>query len=215
MRVDQRDRDFEALRERLSRLSAASLRINESLDIDTALQAVMDSARSLTHAPFASIITLDDSGQVEDHLVMGFEPGYLERLWQAPQGQTFFEYLNALPGPLRVGQLEEFTKSIGLEEFRSPVALTAFMAAPILHQGVRSGHIYVGSDEPGREFTQEDEETLVMFASQAALVIANARAYREERRARADLETLVNTSPVGVVVFDARTGATGRPSTGR
>ena len=45
-----------------------------------------------------------------------------------------------------------------------------------------------------------------MFASQAALVIANARTHREERQARADLETLVNTSPVGVVVFDARTG---------
>ena len=44
-----------------------------------------------------------------------------------------------------------------------------------------------------------------MFASQAALVIANARRYREEQRARADLETLVNTSPVGVVVFDAGT----------
>ena len=193
--------------DRLSRLSQASLRINQSLDVDAALHAVMDSARSLTHAPFASIITLDDSGQVENHLVLGFEPGYLERLWQAPQGQMFFEYLNALPGPLRVGHLEEFTKSIGLEEFRSPVALTAFMAAPILHQGVRSGHIYVGSDEPGREFTQEDEETLVMFASQAALVIANARRHREEQRARAGLETLIDTSPVGVVVFDMRKGA--------
>ena len=39
------------------------------------------------------------------------------------------------------------------------------------------------------------------------LPAANARAYREERRARADLETLVNTLPVGVVVLDARTGA--------
>ncbi len=193
--------------DRLSRLSEASLRINESLDVDTALQAVMDSARSLTHAPFASIITLDDSGRVEDHLVLGFEPGYLERLWQAPEGEKFFEYLNALPGPLRVGPLEEFTRSIGLEEFRSPVALTAFMAAPILHQGARSGHIYVGSDEPGREFTREDEETLVMFASQAALVIANARRHRDEQRARAGLETLIDTSPVGVVVLDARTGA--------
>ena len=56
------------------------------------------------------------------------------------------------------------------------------------------------------EFTAEDEETLVMFASQAALVIANARRHREEQRARTDLETLVNTTPVGVVVFDARTG---------
>ena len=46
-----------------------------------------------------------------------------------------------------------------------------------------------------------------MFASQAALVIANARTHREERQARTDLETLVNTSPVGVVVLDAATGA--------
>ena len=45
-----------------------------------------------------------------------------------------------------------------------------------------------------------------MCASQAALVIANVRTHREERRARADLETLVNTSPGGEVVFDARTG---------
>ena len=34
-----------------------------------------------------------------------------------------------------------------------------------------------------------------MFASQAALVIANAHWYRDEQRARADLETLIHTSP--------------------
>ena len=193
--------------DRLSRLSQASLHISESLDADTALRAVMDSARSLTRATHAVIITLDDSGQVEDHLALGFEPGDVERLWQAPQAQSVFEYLNALPGPLRVGPLEEFTRSIGLGDFRLPVALTAFMAAPILHQGVRSGQIYVGSNDPGREFTQEDEETLVMFASQAALVIANARTHREEQRARADLETLIDTSPVGVVVLGIRKDA--------
>ena len=46
-----------------------------------------------------------------------------------------------------------------------------------------------------------------MFASQAALVISNARTYRDEQRARAYLETLVNTAPVGVLVFDADTRA--------
>ncbi len=68
------------------------------------------------------------------------------------------------------------------------------------------GTIYVGSDEPGREFTQEDEETLVLFASQAAQVFAHARRHRDELRARADLETLIDTSPVGVAVIDAKTG---------
>ena len=205
--ADQRPPVAEPPGDRLSRLSQASLRINESLDVDTALQAVMDNARSLTDAPYAAIITLDASGAIEDYLGQGADPGDVERLWHAPQGLLFFEYLNALPGPLRVGHLEEFAGSIGFDEFRSPVQLTAFMAAPLLHQGVRSGHIYVGSDDPGREFSREDEDTLVMFASQAALVIANARRYRDEQRARADLETLIDTSPVGVAVFDMKTGA--------
>ena len=47
----------------------------------------------------------------------------------------------------------------------------------------------------------------MLFASQAALVIVNARRYRDEQRPRARLETLIDTSPVGVAVFDARTGA--------
>ena len=193
--------------DRLSRLSQASLRINESLDVETALRAVMDSARSLTRATHAVITTLDDSGRVEDHLALGLDPSDVERLWQAPGGEKFFEYLNALSRPLRVGLLEDFTDSIGLGEFRSPVSLAAFMAAPIHHQGVRAGNIYVGSDEAGREFSQEDEETLVLFASQAAQVIANARRHREEQRARAGLETLIDTSPVGVVVFDMKKAA--------
>ena len=40
-----------------------------------------------------------------------------------------------------------------------------------------------------------------MFANQAAAAIANARRHQDEQRARADLEALVDTSPVGVVVF--------------
>ncbi len=203
---DRRDRQIVALQERLSRLSAASLRINESLDVDAALKSVMEGARSLTGASHSVITTLDDRGRVDGHLALGLDPEELERLWQTAGGPEFFQYLNALPGPLRVGRLEKFAASIGLAGFRPPVSLTAFMSAPMLHQGARAGHICVGSDEPGREFSRADEETLVMFASQSALVIANARTHREERRARADLETLVDTSPVGVVVFDAATG---------
>ena len=203
---EQRDRENQLLRERLARLSRASQLVIESLDLDAALQAVMDGARSLTAAPYAAIVTLDDAGRVDDHPVLGWDPADVERLWQTPQGELFFQHLNAISGPLRVGHLEEFTGSLGLGEFRSPVKLTAFMAAPIVHRGVRSGHLYVGHGKPGREFSREDEDTLVMFASQAALVLSNARRHREEQRARADLETLVDTAPVGVVVFDAATG---------
>ena len=48
-------RENQALRQRLSRLSQASLRIGESLDFETVLQGVLDSARSLTGARYGVI----------------------------------------------------------------------------------------------------------------------------------------------------------------
>ena len=76
----------------------------------------------------------------------------------------------------------------------------------IRHRGVHVGNFFLAGKAGGQEFTSEDEEFLVLFAAQAATAIANARTYRDEHRARADLEALVDTSPVGVAVFDTRTG---------
>ena len=209
MSADQRDREIEALRERLSRLSAASQHINESLDFDQVLQGVLDSARSLTSARYGVMTLLDDGGQVQDFLSSGLKAEESELLWLMPDGLRIFQSLTNISEPMRTPDLAEHVHAMGFTEFTIPlpVEVFRFMAAPMFHRGVRVGHVFVGDREDGEEFAQEDEETLVMFASQAALVIANARAYREERQARADLETLVNTSPVGVVVLDARTGA--------
>ena len=71
---DDLERENQALRDRLSRLSQASLHINESLDLDTVLQGVLDSARSLTDASYALSTTLDGSGRVEDFRVSGLSP---------------------------------------------------------------------------------------------------------------------------------------------
>ena len=204
--VDDQDQQIVALRNRLSKLSEASLRINESLDLDTVLQEILDSARTLTNAQYGVIATLDDSGQVEDSLFSGLTAEQSQQLSEMPGGLKIFEYLSNIPNPLRVPDFASYILSRGLPAFRPPTQMSAFLGAPIRHRGETVGNIYLGKRELGQEFTREDEETLVMFASQAALVIGNARRYRDEQRARADLETLINTSPVGVVVFDARTG---------
>ena len=196
----------EALRRRLSGLSEASLRINESLDLGTVLQGVLDSARSLTGARYALITTVDGMGQVEDFLVSGLTASESQQLWGMRGGLEFFAYLSTLGRPLRVADFGEHVVSLGLPEFRGPAPVSSFLAAPMRHRGESVGNVYVAKSEPGVEFSQEDEETLVMVASQAALVIVNARRHRDEQRARADLEALVDTSPVGVAVFDAQTG---------
>ena len=194
------------LRERLTRLSEASLRINESLDFHSVLQHVVDSARDVTLARYGGVTVLDDAGEFEEFVTSGLTPAEHRALAELPASIALFRELNTTAGPLWVDDLTSYVESLGIPEWRPPVPVTSLLAVPISNGGARMGSIYLTKGEDASEFSQEDRESLVMLASQAALVIANARRYRDEQRARADLEALVNTSPIGVVVFDAKSG---------
>ena len=205
--VERQRGEIAALRERLTKLSEASRRINEHLDFDAVLQDVVESARGLTNARYAGLTVLDDGGRFEEFVTSGLTSLEREQLMAQSGSEQLFRHLNEVDGPLRIDDLAGYTASHGLETLRPPVPVASLLVAPVRNAGARMGSIYLAMGEDGGEFSREDEETLVMFASQAALVIANACRYRDEQRARADLDALVNTSPVGVVVFDAGTGA--------
>ena len=198
--------DIAALQDRLTRLSQASLNINESLDLDDVFRKVLDSARSLTGAHYGVITTINDAGHNNAFLSSGTTPEEHRRLAEMPERHQLFGYLSRLSSPMRVDDFQSHTRSLGMPEFSPLLPVRAFLGAPIRYRGASMGHIYLAKPDGALEFTQEDEETLVMFASHAALAIANARRYRDEQRARNDLEALVSLSPMGVLVFDARTG---------
>ena len=196
------------MEERLSRLSEAGLRINESLDFDTVLQEVVDSARALTASRYGAITIPGEVFRRPTFYASGLTEEEHQGFWDMPGGLGFFEYFIGLEEPLRVSDIDSHVRTLNMPDFLTPVPVSSLLVAPIRHGGAGVGTIYLAHETGGGEFTEEDEKTLMMFASQAALVIANAHRHREELRARADLETLMDTSPIGVVVFDA---ATGRP----
>ena len=198
-----------ALRERLTNLSEASLRITESLDYDSVLREVAHSARGLTDARYGVVVLLDECGGVKDFLSSGMTDAAARQFWELPGGMEILGHLSSAESPLRLPDFHRYVRDLHLPAFNPPFATNAempFLAAPIRHQGRTLGFIYLGDRQDPRQFSQEDEETLVMFASQAGMVIANAQRYRDEQRARSDLEALVNTSPVGVLVFDVSSG---------
>ena len=205
--MSDRDRTADenaALRARISALSAASLRINASLDLETVLNEVVESARALTGARYGAIATIDDAGVPQDFVTSGFTAEEHRKLLEWPDGPRLFEYFRDLPGPLRLADVPDYVRSLGFSTDRLPSK--TFQGTPMHHRGVHVGNFYLVEKEGGEAFTDEDEEVLVLFASQAATAIANARTYRAEQRAHAGLEALIETSPVGVVVFDAQTG---------
>ena len=201
---DQTAAENAALRARISALSAASLRISASLDLETVLNEVVESARSLTGARYGAIATIDEAGVPQDFVTSGFTAEEHRNMEEWPDGPRLFEFFRDLPGPLRIPDVSAYVRSLGFSSDRLPSK--TFQGMPMRHLGVHVGNFYLVEKEGGEAFTDEDEEILVLFASQAATAIANARTYRAEQRARAGLEALIETSPVGVSVFDAQTG---------
>ena len=84
--------------------------------------------------------------------------------------------------------------------------LKIFHATPMRHRDMHVGNFFLAGKPGGDEIAGEDKEVLGPFDSPAAADISNARTHRDERRARSSLEALVDTLPVGVVIFDAKTG---------
>ena len=198
-------REIEALRERISTLNSAILRIGATLDLDTVLAEVVESARGLTGARYGVIATIDEAGvPTQESVFSGFTPQEKQEIFAWPDSDRLFEHLRGLPGPLRLANLAGYVHSLGIAPAR--MFSRAFQGTPMRHRGTEVGHFFLADKADGDEFTDGDEEVLMLFASQAAAAIANARTHRSEQRARADLEALVETSPVGVVVLDARAG---------
>ena len=201
---DNPKRENQASRNRASRLSEALLRISASLDLDTALKETVESARALTRARYGAITTIDDSGQLQDWFVSGLTPEEQQQILDWPDGPRVFEHFRDLPGALRVEDLPGYMRSLGVAG--DLLGTKTFQVAPMRHQAKHVGYFFLGDKEGRPAFTSEDEEVLVLFALQAATAIANAREHREEQRARSELEALVDTSPVGILAFNAKTG---------
>ncbi len=185
-------------------LTDAMLRIGASLDIDTVLREIIDSARALTGASIGIIAAVDETGAPTDGYLSGIDPEKQRELLTRSGNVRLFEHFRALEAPLRHANSTDYFRTLGLGP--SPIPDTAFQCTPMLHRGVSVGNFFLCEKAGSGEFTEADEEVLMVFASQAAVSVANARAHRSERRARANLEALVDTSPIGVVVFDVDTG---------
>ena len=201
---DELRRRIETLEDRISNLCAAVLRVSATLDLETVLREIVDSARTLTGARYGLIATVDDAGQPQDFVTAGLASGQHAVMAAWSDGPRLFAHFRDLREPLRVADLPAYVRGLG---FSTELIVSKTMqCTPMRHRDVHVGNFFLGEKEGGPEFTHADEEVLVLFASQAATAIANARTYRDEQRARADMEALVETSPVGVVVFDGGSG---------
>lgn len=197
-------RENAALKERIATLCSAMLRVTATLDIETVLREIIDSARALSLARYGLIVWTDDGGRALDFVTSGVTAKEKRRMADWPDGPRLFDHFAELQGPLRLDDLPSYVGNLGFST--DLMSSRTVLAMPLRHGDTLVGTFFLGEKAGDLTFTDADEELLVLFAAQAAAAVANARAHRNERRARADLEALIDTSPVGVVVFDAKEG---------
>ena len=156
-------REIEALRERISTLSAAVLRITSTLDLDTVLAEAVESARGLTGASRGAVVIVGDAGAPQDYVLSGLTEEQ-EREAAAWSGHArLYAHLRELPGPLRVADLPGYYRSLGIEPARAPYR--TLLGTPMRHRGADVGSFFLAGKAGDEEFTDEDEEVLVLFAA--------------------------------------------------
>jgi signal transduction histidine kinase len=188
-------------RDRTRALVEAGIALSSELSLDAVLQKLVETAATLTDARYAALGVLDPSGQrLERFLTTGVDDAQRAAIGDVPTGRGILGVLIRDAAPLRLHDLADDPRSVGFPAGHPP--MTSFLGVPIALRGVAYGNLYLTEKAGGADFTDDDEEGVVMLGSQAAVAIENARLYESATRWSAQLESLNEVMNVLVTEFD-------------
>ena len=188
-------------RDRTRALVEAGIALSSELSLDAVLQKLVETAATLTDARYAALGVLDPSGQrLERFLTTGVDEAQRAAIGDVPTGRGILGVLIREAAPLRLHDLAGDPRSVGFPPGHPP--METFLGVPIALRGVAYGNLYLTEKAGGADFTDDDEETVVMLGSQAAVAIENARLYESATRWSTQLESLNEVMNVLVTEFD-------------
>ena len=185
----------------MRRLVEAGIALTSELSLDSLLQRLVDLASDLTGAQYAALGVLDPSGTyLERFVTAGVDDEARARIGDLPSGRGILGVLIRDAEPLRLHDLNTDPRAVGFPPNHPP--MTTFLGVPVALRGVAYGNLYLTEKAGGEDFTEEDQETATVLASQAAVAIENARLYAAATRWASQLESLNEVADALVTEFD-------------
>src|SRR6478735_10595409 len=171
---------------RLRRLVEVGRSLVTVLDPEVVLERLLEVARELTGARYAAIGVLDERRErLERFLTAGIDEDTHRAIGDLPRGRGVLGVLISDPQPLRLTDVGTHPQSYGFPLSHPPMA--TFLGVPLVIEGESWGNLYLTEKDDG-EFTDEDQEAVIVLADWAAIAIRNARLYRDVRERRDELE---------------------------
>lgn len=169
-----------AVESRLRALVEAGIAVTSELSLDAVLQRIVEIAAELTDARYAALGVIDRTGNaLEQFLVTGIDEDVQQAIGDLPVGHGMLGVLIRTARPLRLRDLGAHPASVGFPPHHPPMG--SFLGVPIMLRRVAYGNLYL-TEKRGGEFTQQDEDVIVLLAAQAAVAIENARLYERVER---------------------------------
>jgi signal transduction histidine kinase len=191
---------------RLRRLLDVGRSLISELDPEAVLERLLEVAREVTGARYAAIGVLDERREaLERFLTVGIDEETHRQIGDLPHGRGVLGLLISEPQPLRLADVGAHPRSYGFPLAHPP--MTTFLGVPIIIEGEAWGNLYL-TDKAQGEFTEEDEEAVVVLAGWAGIAIANARLYRTVRERRDELERAIHGLETTTEISRALAGVT-------
>jgi signal transduction histidine kinase len=170
----------------LRTLIALGNSVLEESELELVFERVIGAARELTGARYAALGVLDARRErLERFLTTGIDHDTREMLGEPPSGHGVLGELIRNPEPLRLPDVGGHPRSYGFPIGHPP--METFLGVPILVGGEAWGNLYL-TEKDGGEFTDDDEQAVVMLARYAAIAINNARRLEQLSGRRDELE---------------------------
>ena len=177
------------------------------LDLDVVVDRVLQSARDLTGARYAALGVWDESETgIEHFITMGIDEHVRPQIGALPRGRGVLGELIRDPVPLRLADVGEHPRSYGFPLGHPP--MHSFLGVPILAGGTPFGSLYLTEKANGKEFTDEDEESVTTLARFAGLAIDHARRYTGATTRGDELARMVAALEATTEITHAVGGAT-------
>jgi GAF domain-containing protein len=173
----------------MHRLLAVGRDLVTELDLGVVLDRVLQTAREITGARYAALGILGERRtELEQFLTSGIDEQAKRAIGDLPRGRGVLGTLIEHPQPLRLQDVAQHPSSYGFPAGH-PV-MRSFLGVPVRVRGEVWGNLYL-TEKDGGEFTDRDEEAVVVLADWAAVAIHNARLYETSEQRRREGEKAI------------------------
>jgi signal transduction histidine kinase len=176
------------VRDRKDMLLEAGLTLASELSLPIVLQRIVDLAVQVTDARYGAIGVIGEDDTLVEFVTTGIPARERHAIGALPTGHGVLGLLIHEPRPVRIPNIADHPRSVGFPANHPP--MRSFLGAPVQAMGRVFGNIYLAEKRGGDEFTQDDEDALVVLATQAGVGIANASLYEEVRTRERWLDAL-------------------------